>query len=98
MANIKAGTNEYLRFLIKDATDNIDLKNYRFWAEISKDKDTRETKPKYSIPEFIHFDFSQKWTLNIKGSTSLDDISKECYRCLETEPGFTAADGWSPDL
>jgi len=96
MASINSNTGEYLRVMLKDSSQ-INLFNKQFIAEVSRDKAMRDNKAKFDQPEYIKFGFKERWNLEITGTTKLDHIADEFYRCLALEDGFKAEDGWLSD-
>ncbi len=85
-------TSEYARILVKD-TAEFNLDNKVFVVQTYKDESTRNNPGQYDKPIYHQHNFSANWNLSITGTSSLNDISDEAYRCLKLETKYSS--GWS---
>jgi len=85
---IKNTDNNYARLLIVDAP-KLQLNKKEFILETSKDEASRNTPTEYTRPVFSRVNLSGNWNVTIDGSTTLDAIATEAYRCLKLENAYS---------
>lgn len=74
--------NAYARVVGRD-TAPVNLETKSFVLQISRDEATRNNTTEFDKPKYLELSFRNVWGLTILGTTTINEIITEVYRCLK---------------